>query len=166
MHKQVQRNKLSHDHPHKCTSPQHYPNINMGMVTPHNSQDVAEQADEEEVPEVDEHAVNAVEDQPRFPYLPCHTLEETSLSHMSQEANNNLHSQKIIRSTSTTRTFATRAVSTSKIGTRAQLAPKRNKVTRTASHMQTTCSTNKRGTHFAKMRCTRRCTRQPNGVGQ
>ena len=36
MHKQVQRNKLSHDHPHKCTSPQHYPSIKMG-TTSHNN---------------------------------------------------------------------------------------------------------------------------------
>ena len=74
MHKQVQRSKLSHDPPHKCTSPQHYPNINRGTATPHSSlEDAAEQADEEEAPEVDEHVGNAVEDRPMFPYLPCHT---------------------------------------------------------------------------------------------
>ncbi len=74
MHKQVQRSKLLHDPPHKCTSPQHYANINMGMATPHSSlEDAAVQADEEEVPEVDKHVMNAAEDRPMFPYLPCHT---------------------------------------------------------------------------------------------
>ncbi len=74
MHKQVQHSKLSHDPPHKCTSPQPYPNINMGMAPPHSSlEDAAEQVDEEEVPEVDERVVSKVEDRPRFPYLPCHT---------------------------------------------------------------------------------------------
>ena len=91
MRKQVQRNKLSHDPPHKCTSPQHYPNINMGMATPHSSlEGAAEQADKEEVPEVDERDVNAVGDQPKFPCLPCHTWEATSLYRMSREANSNL----------------------------------------------------------------------------
>ena len=91
MCKQVQRNKLSHDPPHKCTSPQHYSNINMGMATPHSSlEGAAEQADEEEVPEVDERDVNAVRDQPKFPCLPYHTWVATSSYHMSREANSNL----------------------------------------------------------------------------
>ena len=74
MRKQVQRNKLSHNPPHKCTNPRHYPNINMDMATPHSSlEGAAEQADAEEVPEVDEHFANAVGDRPKYPYLPCHT---------------------------------------------------------------------------------------------
>jgi hypothetical protein len=82
--KQVQRNKLSHDPPHRYTSPQHYPNINKGIATPCSSlKDAAGQEDKEEVPEVDEDDVDAVGEQPKFPCLPCHTWEATSLYLMS-----------------------------------------------------------------------------------
>jgi hypothetical protein len=150
--------------PHRYTSPQHYPNINKGIATPHSSlEDVAEQQeDAEEEADVDEHDEDAVGEHPKFTCLPCHTWEVTSSYLTSREANTNLSK----RSTSPTKMYATRVDLTSTIGTRAQLAPTRNKVTRTDSHVQTTCSTNKRGILFAKRRCTRRFTRRPDGVGQ
>ena len=75
MRRQVQRNKPLHDPPHRYTSPQHYPNINKGITTPHNSlEDVAEQQeDAEEEAEVDERDKDAVGEHPKVTYLPCHT---------------------------------------------------------------------------------------------
>lgn len=77
---EVQRNKPSHDPPHRYTSPRHYPNINKGTTTPHNSlEDVAEQQeDEEEEAEVDEHDEDVVGEHPKDTYLPCHTWEAPS----------------------------------------------------------------------------------------
>jgi hypothetical protein len=149
--KQVQRNKPSHNPPHRYTSPQHYPNIIKGMATPCSSlEDVAEQEDEEEGPKVDEDDVDAVGEQPKFPCLPCHRWEATSLYLTSREANNNLRCTPTKRSTSTTKMYAACEDSTSKIGTRAQLVPTRNKVTRMDSHVQTTRSTNKWGIPFPR----------------
>ena len=165
--KQVQRNKPSHNPPHRYTSPQHYPNIIKGMATPCSSlEDVAEQEDEEEGPKVDEVDVDAVGEQPKFPCLPCHTWEATNLYRTSREANNNLRCTPIKRSTSATKMYATHVDSTSKIGTRAQLAPTRNKGIRTDSQVRTTRGTNKRGIPFPRKRCARRFTRWPDGVGQ
>jgi hypothetical protein len=72
--KQVQRNKPSHDPPHRYTSLQHYHNINKGIATPHSSlEDVAEQQeDAEEEAEVDKHDKDAVGEHPKFTCLPCH----------------------------------------------------------------------------------------------
>ena len=164
MRKQVQHNKPLHDPPHRYTSPQHYPNIKKGIATHHSSlEDVAEQQeDAEEEAEVDEHNEDAVREHPKFTCLPCHMWEVTSLCLPSQEANTNLTKQ----STSPAKMYATRVDLTSKIGTRVQFAPTRNKVTRTDSHVQTTCSTKKRGILFAKRRCTRQFTRRPDDVGQ
>ncbi len=167
MRKQVQRNKPLRDPPHRYTSPQHYPNINKGMATPRSSlEDVVEQEDEEEESEVDKDDMEAVGEQPKFLCLPCHTWEATSLYLTPREANNNLRCTPTKRSTSTTKMYDTCVDSTSKIGTRAQLAPTRNKVTRTNSHVQTTRSTNKRGIPFPRRGCTRRFTHRPDGVRQ
>ena len=167
VHKQVQCNKLLHNPPHRYTSPQHYPNINKGMATPHSSsEDVAEQGDKEEVSEVDKEDVDGVREQPKFPCLPCHMWEATSLYLTFQVANNNLQCTPIKRSTSATKMYATHVDSTSKIGTRAQLAPTRNKGIRTDSQVRTTRGTNKRGIPFPRKRCARRFTRWPDGVGQ
>ena len=146
--KQVQCNKPSHNPPHRYTSLQHYPNINKGIATPHSSlEDVAEQQEDTvEGAKVDEHDEDVVGEHPKFTCLPCHTWEVTNSYLTSWEANANLTKQ----STSPTKMYANCVDSSSKIGTQAQLAPKRNKVTRTDSHVQTKCSTNKRGILFAK----------------
>ena len=65
--KQVQRNKPSHNPPHRYTSQQYYPNINKGMATPCSSlEDMAEQEDEAEEPKVDKDDVEAVGEQSKF----------------------------------------------------------------------------------------------------
>ena len=92
MRRQVQRNKPSHDPPHRYTSLQHYPNITKGIATPHNSlEDVAEQQeDAEEEAEVDERNEDVVGEHPKVTYLPCHTWEAPSSYRTSQEYNSNL----------------------------------------------------------------------------
>ena len=173
--RQVQRNKLvvarrgTTTAPHRCTCPQHYPNINKVIATPHNSlEDVAEQQeDAEQEAEVDKRDEDAVGEHPTVtPYLPCHMWEAPSSYRTSQEDNSSPRCTPTKQSTSPTKTYASRVDSTSKIGTRVQLVPTRNRVTRMDSHVQTTCSMSKRGILFARKRCTRRCTRWPDGVGQ
>jgi hypothetical protein len=115
---------------------------------------------------VDERDADEVGEHPKVTYLPCHTWEAPSSYRTSQEVNSNPRCTPTKQSTSPTKTYASRVVSTSRIGTRAQLAPTRNRVTRTDSHVLTTCSTNKRDILFARRRCTRQCTCWPDGVGQ
>ena len=69
-----------HDLPHRYTSPQHYPNINKGITTPHNSLEdgAEEQEDAEEEAEVDEHDEDAVGEHTKETYLPWHTWEAPS----------------------------------------------------------------------------------------
>ena len=81
-----------HDPPHRYTSPQHYPNINKGIATPHNSlEDVAEQQeDAEEEAEVDEHDKDVVGEHPKDTYFQCHTWEAPSSYRTYKEDNSNL----------------------------------------------------------------------------
>ena len=90
----LQLNKLSHEPPHRYTSPQCYPNINKGMATPHSTlEDAAEQEDEEEDKDEEEgHDAGAAEVYPRYPY---HMSEAISSSHMSREEVRNEDSRQL-----------------------------------------------------------------------
>jgi hypothetical protein len=154
---------------HRSTNPQHYPTINKGTtIRPSNlegmgaGQDAAVDA---VAPGMDNHAVEAIHT------CPYHMSEEHSWSHTFREecSNNNAPPMKCIQTKqigTQTRTCATHAALTSKIGTQARLANARSRDTKTASLTQTTCITPKQGTYSARLQCTRIFTHRPDGGGQ
>jgi hypothetical protein len=141
---------------HRSTNPQHYPTINKGATTHPNKLDGMDARRDTAVDAVavgaDDHMVEGVH---RCPY---HMLEEHSWSCTFREecSMDNMPHAKCIQtkqSGTQTRTCATRAALTLKIGTRVQNSNARIRDTRTASLAQTTCSMPKQSTHSARLQC-------------